>query len=154
MPIPLYRYDGALIDWISPSRAERLFTAGDAKLVRHKKGTINRVILHRTPNETLPMRIADYMGKPYSYRQHLDGGQRCWRLKSLGDDRGESNLAPEEVRPIFLRVLLDCLKPGHEAPLDRAGAESRAVGGNIALTANVAPDVPTQAARWPASASV
>ena len=45
MPIPLYRYDGALIDWISPTRAERLFDAGRAKLVRHKKGAINRVIL-------------------------------------------------------------------------------------------------------------
>ena len=111
MPIPLYRYDGALIDWISPKRAERLFDAGRAKLVRHKKGTINRVILHRMPGEPVPTRLTDYMGKRYSYRQHLEGGNRCWRLKSLAGDSSETNLAPAEVRPIFLRVLLDCLAP-------------------------------------------
>lgn len=109
--IPLYRYDGALIDWISPKRAERLSDIGRANLVRHKEGTINRVILHRTPNEPAPMKNTDYMGTRYSYRQHLEAGHRCWRLKSLAGDRSETNLAPEEVRPIFLRVLLDCLEP-------------------------------------------
>jgi hypothetical protein len=108
--IPLYRYDGALIDWISTKRAERLSDFGRATLVRHKKGTINRVVLHRMPGEPAPTSITDYMGKPYSYRQHLDGGHRCWRLKSLAGDRSETNLAPEDVRPIFLRVLLDCLE--------------------------------------------
>lgn len=32
MPVPLYRHDGALIDWISPKRAEKLFEVGRAKL--------------------------------------------------------------------------------------------------------------------------
>lgn len=109
--IPLYRYDGALVDWISPKRAGRLAAIGRAKLVRHKKGTINRVILHRMPGEPAPMRATDYMGQAYSFRQHLEEGRRCWRLKSLAGGRSETNLAPEEVRPIFLRVLLDCLAP-------------------------------------------
>lgn len=109
--IPLYRYDGDLIDWISAKRAERLEAVGRARLVRHKKGAINRVILHRMPGEPASMRNTDYMGKRYSFRQHLDGGHRCWRLKSLAGGRGETNLAPEEVRPIFLRVLMDCLVP-------------------------------------------
>ncbi len=109
MPIPLYRYDGALIDWISPKQAERLFNVGRAKLVRHNKGAINRVVLHRMPGETAPMRIADYLGKRYSYRQHLNDGHRCWRLKPLGDDRSETNLAPEELRPLFLGVLRSCM---------------------------------------------
>ena len=111
MQIPLYRYDGALIDRISPKHAERLFDIGRAKLVRHKKGTINRVILHRMPGEPPPIRVTDYMGKRYSFRQSLESGHRCWRLKSLAGDQSETNLAPEEVRPIFLRVLLDCLAP-------------------------------------------
>jgi hypothetical protein len=107
--IPLYRYDGDLIDWISAKRAERLGAAGRTKLVRHKKRAINRVILHRMSGEPAPIRNTDDMGKRYSFRQHLDGGHRCWRLKSLASDRSEITLAPEEVRPIFLRVLLDCL---------------------------------------------
>ena len=85
---------------------------GRAKLVRHKKGTINRVILHRMPGEPAPMRATDYMGQAYSFRQHLDEGHRdAVGTKSLAGGRSESNLAPEEVRPIFLRVLLDCLAP-------------------------------------------
>ena len=110
MSIPLYRYDGALIDWISPKRAARLFDAGRAKLVRHKKGAINRVVLHRMPGEPLPMRVADYMGKPYSYQQQLSAGRRCWSLKSLAGDGSEIDLAPDELRPLFLGVLRDCLQ--------------------------------------------
>jgi hypothetical protein len=109
VPIPLYRHDGALIDWVSPKQAERLFAVGRAKLVRHKKGTINRVVLHRLPGEPQPLRVSDYMGKHYSYQQHLEGGNRCWRLKSLTGNRSETNLAPEELRHIFLSVLSGCL---------------------------------------------
>lgn len=118
--IPLYRYDGALVDWISPKRAERLASLGRVNLVRHKKGTLNRVILHRMPGEPAPMRVTDYMGRPYSFPQKLDDGHRCWRLKSLAGDRSETNLAPEEVRPIFLRVLLDCLAGGVTCPAPNA----------------------------------
>lgn len=111
MPIPLYRYDGALVSWISPKAAERLHDAGRAKLVRHKKGTINRVILHRKPGEPLPIKVADYLGKRYSYHQHLEGGHRCWSLRSLADTGSETNLAPDELRPLFLGVLRGCLSP-------------------------------------------
>lgn len=113
MPVPLYRHDGALIDWISPKRAEKLFEVGRAKLVRHKKGTINRVVLHRLPGEPAPMKITDCAGKPYSYEQRLDGGNRCWRLKSLTGTGSETNLAPEELRPLFLEVLRGCLVDSH-----------------------------------------
>jgi hypothetical protein len=110
VPIPLYRYDGALIDFISPKCAEKLFDAGRAKLARHKKGAINRVILHRMPGEPAPMRVADYLGKRYSYQQHLDGGHRCWTLKSFSGDRSESDLAPDELRPLFLNVQRGCME--------------------------------------------
>jgi hypothetical protein len=54
------------------------------------------------------------MGHAYSYRHELDDGHRPWSLRPLGhrirhDQSLEYNLAPTETRPIFLRVLLDCL---------------------------------------------
>lgn len=110
MPIPLYRYDGALVDFISPKCAAKLSDAGRAKLVRHTKGAINRVILHRMPGEPVPVRVADYLGKRYSYQQHLDGGHRCWTLKSLSGNRSETDIAPDELRPLFLSVLHGCLE--------------------------------------------
>jgi hypothetical protein len=108
VPIPLHCYDGALIGFISLKRSEKLFDAGRAKLVRHKTGTINRVILHPMPDEAAPMRVADYLGKHYSYQQHLDSGHRCWPLKSLSGDRSGTDLAPAELRPLFLSALRGC----------------------------------------------
>jgi len=153
VPIPLYRHDGALIDWISPSRAERLFTAGDAKLVRHKKGTINRVILHRTPNETLPMRIADYMGKPYSYRQHLDGGQRCWRLKSLATTAASPTLHRRKSdRSFFASAgLLEAWSSGAARSRRRGKPRRWRQHGTSSQRSSRCPDT---GARRPASASV
>ena len=63
------------------------------------------------PGEWNPSLLSDYKGTKYSFRQHLDNGQRCYRLRALGDNRNDEDcfLAPDEVRPIFLRVVLDCL---------------------------------------------
>ena len=77
--------------------------------MRHKKGAINRVILPRMPGEPAPMRVADYLGKRYSYQKHLAGGYRCWTLKSLSGDRSETDLAPDELCPLFLGVPRGCL---------------------------------------------
>ena len=98
--------------------------------MRHRKGTINRVILHRMPGEPAPMKNTDYMGKSYLFAQKLDDGHRCWRLKSLVGDRSETNVAPEEVRPIFLRVLLDCLAPA-EGIARLLGNVGRLKGGRL-----------------------
>jgi hypothetical protein len=51
------------------------------------------------------------MGTGYSFEQRLDDGHHCWKLRPLHGGQAESLLAPPEVRPIFLRVLLDCLVP-------------------------------------------
>ncbi|MGE5487480.1 MAG: hypothetical protein ACM3ZB_06640 [bacterium] len=110
--IPLYSHDGALVEWINQKRLDRLLGLGRvARVVRHKKGRIARAILHRMPGEPRPSFLADYKGQKYCYRQYLDDGHRCYRLRNLGRDRSETNLAPPEVGPIFLRVLLDCLAP-------------------------------------------
>jgi hypothetical protein len=52
---------------------------------------------------------ADYLGTCYSVKQPLSDGHSCWRLRSLGGRQSETDLAPEEVRPVFLQVVLDCL---------------------------------------------
>jgi hypothetical protein len=108
--IPLYSYDGALIAWITQQRMNRLETMGLASVVRHKKGTINRVVMHHRPGDPRPTVLRDYLGTRYSFREHLEDGHVCWRLRALGDRPSEANLAPEKVRPIFLRVLLECVK--------------------------------------------
>ena len=108
MPIPLYSHDFAVLDFIIVKRALRLEYAGLAKLVRHK-GHINRAILHRRPGDPHPTTIRQYMGTGYSFEQPLSDGHHCWKLRPLQGGRAESLLAPPELRPIFLRVVLDCL---------------------------------------------
>ena len=109
--VPLYSYDGTLLDHVGEQRAGRLEHLGRAKVVRHSKGHINRVILLRRRDETASTpALTDYLGKKYSFRQPLNDGHRCWRLKALGRP-SEINLAPVELRPIFMRVLLECLSP-------------------------------------------
>jgi len=112
MAIPLYSSQFALLDFIARRQALRLERDGLAKVVRHKKtGAINRVVMHRRPGDPHPTRVRDYQGQAYSFEQPLEGGHHCWRLRPLQGGRSESTLAPPELRPIFLRVVLDCLVP-------------------------------------------
>ena len=106
--IPLYSYDGALIAWITEQRMNRLERMGLARVVRHKKGTINRVVMHYRPGDPKPTELTDYLGTRYSFREHLDDGHVCWNLRRLGKGA--------ELRPIFLRVVLDCLAPAAVHP--------------------------------------
>jgi hypothetical protein len=109
--IPLYSFDGALVQCITPERLKRLEGLGRVRaVVRRRSGQIARVMLHRLPGDPQPSRPEDYIGTRYSFRQQFSDGHRCWRLRALGDKPSETQLAPEEVRPIFLRVLLECVK--------------------------------------------
>jgi hypothetical protein len=106
--IPVYRADGRLYDVVSERALARLEAAGlIARVVRHRKGHINRAILVIRPGEA-PMPRTAYMGTRYSFQDHLEHGV-CWDLKRLGGARWGSNYAPDEVRPIFLQVVTDCL---------------------------------------------
>jgi hypothetical protein len=97
------------LDHITVKRAARLKKNGRARIVRHKKGHVNRVILYRLPGDPKPTTLRDYQGKAYSFEQSLDDGHHAWKLRPLQGGRSEVNLAPEDLRPIFLRVLADCL---------------------------------------------
>jgi hypothetical protein len=106
--IPVYRADGRLYDVVTERALGRLQAAGlIARVVRHRKGYINRAILFVRPDEA-PMSRTAYMGTRYSFQDHLKCGV-CWDLKRLGGARWGTNYAPDEVRPIFLQVVTDCL---------------------------------------------
>ena len=99
---PLYTFDGALIAWISQARINRLEKLGLARVLRHKKGTINRVVMHQRAGEPRPTALRDYLGTRYSFREHLEDGHVAWELRRLGKG--------DELRPIFLRVVTECLR--------------------------------------------
>jgi hypothetical protein len=109
--IPLYSYDGALVQFITPERLKRLEGLGRVRaVVRRRSGQIARAMLRQLPGDPRPLRPEDYIGTCYSFRQQISDGHRCYRLRALGGGSSETDLAPEEVRPIFLRVLLECVK--------------------------------------------
>lgn len=99
---------------IDARRLQRLVELNRISRVVHKRnGQPVRAFLLRMNGEARPSTLRDYVGTKYSFQQRLADGHRCYRLRSLGDNpRDERNLAPEAVRPIFLRVLQDCLVVG------------------------------------------
>jgi len=100
--IPLYTADGELADWVSEQGLVRLERAGTvARVVRHRKGHINRAILFPRPGEGAAVELRQYLGTRYSFREHLDNWRLCWKLRRLG--RGN------ELRPIFLGVVTECM---------------------------------------------
>lgn len=105
--IPLYKADGKLVEWISPSQAERLERLQLVQVVRHRKGNVSRCIFRQRPGDARPARLADYLGTRYSFREHLDSLHEVWSLRRLG--RGN------DLRPIFLQVLTDCLATSETA---------------------------------------
>ena len=114
-------------DRISLQRLSLLQSLGRiARVVTNHKGYINRAYLLPMAGDHTPKSPFDYVGTKYSFRQHLPGGHVAYRLRCLGDRAfgSEINLAPDEVRPIFLRVLLDCLTPAR-VPGEVSGAHGR-----------------------------
>ncbi len=107
--IPVYQADGNLYACVSEQRLARLEAAGlVARVVRHKKGHINRAILFMRPGEPKPTSASSVMGTRYSFKENLEHG-RAWELKRLGGNNGEKTYAPPEVRGAFLQVVTECL---------------------------------------------
>lgn len=104
--IPVYQADGSLYACVSEQRLATLQSAGlVARVVRHRKGYINRAILFFRPSESKMMTVNSVMGTRYSFKKK-DG--RNWELKHLGENHGGKNYAPSEMRPAFLQVVGDC----------------------------------------------
>ena len=107
--IPVYQADGSLYASVSEQRLARLQSAGlVARVVRHRKGHINRAILFLRPGEPKPMSASSVMGTRYSFKELLDHGP-AWDLKRLGGNRDGKTYAPPEMRTAFLQVVADCL---------------------------------------------
>lgn len=109
--IPVYQADGSLYACVSEQRLARLQSAGlVARVVRHRKGHINRVILFLRPGEPKPMSASSVMGTMYSFKESLEHG-RTWELKHLGGNRDGKTYAPPEARVAFLQVVAECTIP-------------------------------------------
>ena len=105
--IPLYSYDGQLIQWIDQKRLDRLTGLNRIlRVVKHRKGKVARATLRHMPGEPLPSLLSDYSGTKYSVIEQLQHG-RCWKLRRL-DHRDEDGV-PFSTRNVFLQVVADCL---------------------------------------------
>jgi hypothetical protein len=106
--IPAYRADGTLYANVSEQRLALLQSAGlVARVVRHRKGHINRAILFLRPGEPKPRSANSVAGTRYSSKELLAHGT-VWELKHLGGSRGGKNYAPPETRAAFFQVVADC----------------------------------------------
>ena len=107
--IPVYHADGSLYGCVSEQRLARLQSAGlVARVVRHRKGYINRAILFLRPGEPRPTSTSSVVGTRYSFKEGLEHGP-AWELKHLDGNRDGKTYAPPETRAAFLEVIADCL---------------------------------------------
>ena len=109
--IPVYQADGSLYACVSEQRLARLQSAGlVARVVRHRKGHINRATLFLRPGEPRPLSASSVMGTRYSVKESLEHG-RAWDLKHLDGSHDGKTYASPKTRAVFLQVVADCLVP-------------------------------------------
>src|ERR1039458_10620864 len=87
LPAAVPAADGSLHASVAEQRLARLQSAGlVARVVRHRKGHINRAILFLRPGESKPMLASSVMGTRYRPKELLDHGP-AWALKRLCANR-------------------------------------------------------------------
>jgi len=99
-PIPYYSADGKPRGFRSHDAAQRLIQAGMVSAAYGRKGHLRGIFARRADGSSA-VEAGVRPGTRYSYRQHLDSGCIAWALKRLGKG--------DELRPIFLQVVSDCL---------------------------------------------
>lgn len=105
--IPVYRADGSLYACVSEQRVAVLQSVGlVARVVRHRKGHVNRAILFLRAGEATLISASSVIGTRYSFKESLKHG-RAWELKHLDGNRDGKNYAPQETRAAFLHVVVD-----------------------------------------------
>ena len=100
--IPYYAPDGTSRGFRSPECARRLIEAGQATAVYGRRGHL-RAIFARRADGSAAVEASLRPGTRYSFREHLDNGRLCWKLRRLGQGN--------ELRPIFRAVVADCMAP-------------------------------------------
>ena len=107
--IPVYSLDGGVERRRITSRAALAQEAQQLlTLVRNRKGAITRAFRTKADKSTNLLKTA-YMGTAYSYLEKLPSGHQCADLTRLGGGRHGKNYAPASLRPIFLKVVTDCM---------------------------------------------
>lgn len=107
--IPVYRSDGRLHERVTERQLSRMESVGlIARVVRHRKGHINRAILFARPDDLRPTQPVAHMGTRYSFKEHLAHGF-CWDLKRLDGSRDGKTYAPDDTRGLFLAVVNECI---------------------------------------------
>ena len=96
------RLDDALYDLADKSGSDRLYSRYfDAmRLFRKQSRNIKAIFLRKSDGGNA-VQAEITPGTKYSFREHLDSGHIAWSMRRLGKGN--------ELRPIFLAVLTDCL---------------------------------------------
>jgi hypothetical protein len=94
--IAVYNCDGELLQWIDPQRVLRLVDMGRvARVVKTRTGRVrgvSRITLVRIARRVEAVTALGLQGnEKYSFRQHLDDGRCCYRLRALGDNRNDED---------------------------------------------------------------
>lgn len=104
--IPFYASDGRSLGFRTLEAAERLVAGGYVKASYGRKKNLRAIWLLQqdggNPVETHPR-----VGTRYSFREALDCGLHCWKLRRV-DGRDDDGM-PVNTRGVFLQVLKDCL---------------------------------------------
>lgn len=120
--IPLYYADGAFRGRVSQAQLASLQVRGlTARVVRHRKGYVNRAILFQ---DRAPTSTSLGAGSRYSFQEVLEHGH-AWELKHLDGTRGGKSYAPLKLRPWFGQVVSDCLSAQTPAETQVVGLAGR-----------------------------
>src|ERR1041385_6557241 len=88
--IAVYNCDGELLQWIDQKRCQRLVDVGRvARVVKTRAGLVRRITLRHMPGEWQPSLLSDYKETKYCFRQQLDDGRSCYRLRAPGGTRND-----------------------------------------------------------------
>ncbi len=96
---PLYGADGRCFGFRSREAVQRLLSMHLVRPVYGRKGHLRAIYLPATDGSH-PVKTPT-PGTKYSFEEHSQCGTVAWRLKSLGKG--------DELRPLFERVVTDCL---------------------------------------------
>jgi len=99
-PIPYYDADGKPRGFRTLEAARRLLANEVVTACYGRKGHIKAIFLRKADGSNV-VQAEITGGTHYSFREHFDCGRVAWSLKRLGKG--------DELRPIFLAVVADCM---------------------------------------------
>jgi hypothetical protein len=104
--IPLYAADGRSLGFRTLEAAERLVAKGYVKASYGRKKNLRAIWLCQEDGGN-PVETHAQAGTRYSFREALDSGLHCWKLRRV-DGRDDDGM-PVTTRGVFLQVLKECL---------------------------------------------